>query len=53
MSNFLIWQGAYSEYYATPTYWPDFDKDQLRKAIAEYHQRTRRFGKTDEQLKEE
>ena len=53
VSNFLIWQGAYSEYYATPTYWPDFDKNELRKAIAEYNQRTRRFGKTDEQLDKE
>jgi undecaprenyl diphosphate synthase len=50
VSNFLIWQGAYSEYYVTPTYWPDFSKDELRKAIDEYNRRTRRFGMTDEQL---
>jgi undecaprenyl diphosphate synthase len=50
VSNFLIWQGAYSEYYFTPTYWPDFDKDELRKAIDEYNRRTRRFGMTDEQV---
>jgi undecaprenyl diphosphate synthase len=50
VSNFLIWQGAYSELYVTPVYWPDFDKGELRKAIDEYNHRTRRFGKTDEQL---
>lgn len=50
VSNFLIWQGAYSEYYATPTYWPDFDETELRHALNEYSQRKRRFGKTDEQL---
>jgi undecaprenyl diphosphate synthase len=50
VSNFLIWQGAYSEYYATPTYWPDFNEDELRKALLEYGGRRRRFGMTDEQL---
>ncbi len=50
VSNFLIWQGAYSEYYATPTYWPDFDETELKRAIAAYGQRKRRFGLTDEQL---
>lgn len=50
ISNFLIWQAAYAEYYFTPVYWPDFDKDQLHKAIDEYGRRTRRFGQTDEQL---
>jgi undecaprenyl diphosphate synthase len=50
VSNFLIWQGAYSEYYVTPTYWPDFNKEELRKAIEEYNHRTRRFGMTDDQL---
>ncbi len=44
VSNFLIWQGAYSEYYITPTYWPDFDKEQLRLALEEYSRRHRRFG---------
>ncbi|MGB9674193.1 MAG: isoprenyl transferase [Anaerolineales bacterium] len=43
-SNFLIWQGAYSEWYFTPTYWPDFDKEELRKALFEYSRRERRFG---------
>jgi undecaprenyl diphosphate synthase len=50
ISNFLIWQAAYAEYYVTPTYWPDFDKDELRKALIEYSMRKRRFGRTDEQI---
>ncbi len=50
-SNFLIWQAAYAEYYFTPTYWPDFDREQLLEALWEYSRRTRRFGKTDEQVK--
>jgi len=50
VSNFLIWQGAYSELYSTPTYWPDFNEEELRRALAEYGQRKRRFGKTDEQI---
>ena len=50
ISNFLIWQGAYSEYYATPTYWPDFDETELKRALIAYGQRKRRFGMTDEQL---
>lgn len=49
-SNFLVWQGTYSEYYFTPVYWPDFDKEQLREALVEYSRRTRRFGQIDEQL---
>jgi undecaprenyl diphosphate synthase len=44
VSNFLIWQGAYAEYYVTPTYWPDFDREELRKALFSYSQRQRRFG---------
>ena len=44
VSNFLIWQGAYSEWYFTNTLWPDFDKRELQKAIASYGQRERRFG---------
>jgi undecaprenyl diphosphate synthase len=43
-SNFLIWQGAYAEWYFTPTYWPDFGKEELRKAIDEFNQRDRRYG---------
>jgi undecaprenyl diphosphate synthase len=44
-SNFLIWQGAYSEWYFPPVYWPDFDKEQLRLAIEEYGHRERRYGR--------
>lgn len=44
VSNFLIWQGAYAEWYVTPTYWPDFDKAELRKALDTYSQRDRRYG---------
>jgi undecaprenyl diphosphate synthase len=50
LSNFLVWQGTYAEYYFTPVYWPDFDRDELLKALVEYSNRTRRFGKTDEQI---
>ncbi|MDO9121856.1 MAG: isoprenyl transferase [Anaerolineaceae bacterium] len=45
LSNFLIWQSAYSEWYATATLWPDFNKEELQKAIDAYGQRKRRFGK--------
>jgi len=44
VSNFLIWQGAYSEYYVTPTYWPDFDRAELELALEHYARRERRFG---------
>lgn len=44
ISNFLIWQGAYAELYVTPTLWPDFDKDELYKALEDYNRRERRFG---------
>lgn len=44
LSNFLLWQASYAEYYATPTFWPDFDKDELAKAIAYFARRERRFG---------
>lgn len=44
LSNFLMWQSAYSELYFTPTLWPDFDKDSLREAIEAYAGRNRRFG---------
>lgn len=46
-SNFLIWQGAYSEWYFTPTYWPDFDKDALLQALHEFSSRDRRYGGVD------
>lgn len=45
ISNFLIWQSAYSEWYVTNAYWPDFDKEELRKALLDYGQRERRFGR--------
>jgi len=45
VSNFLLWQVAYTELYVTPVLWPDFSKDDLIKAIAAYHSRQRRFGK--------
>jgi undecaprenyl diphosphate synthase len=48
LSNFLIWQAAYAEYYATPTFWPDFDEAELAAALVEYSQRERRFGKVPE-----
>ena len=44
MSNFLLWQGAYAEYYSTPVYWPDFDKDELYTALKTFSQRDRRYG---------
>ncbi len=44
-SNFLIWQGAYSEWFFPPTYWPDFDREQLRLALEEYGHRERRYGR--------
>ncbi len=46
-SNFLIWQGAYAEWYFTPIFWPDFGKEELRTAIEEYIQRDRRFGQVN------
>ncbi len=51
LSNFLLWQLAYSELYFTKTLWPDFRKKDLAEAIKDYQQRERRFGKTGEQLK--
>lgn len=45
ISNFLIWQAAYSEWYVTPTYWPDFDKEEYRRALETFVQRDRRYGK--------
>ncbi|QNL22135.1 isoprenyl transferase [Hyphobacterium sp. CCMP332] len=51
ISNFLLWQLAYSELYFTNTLWPDFRKKHLYEALIEYQQRERRFGKTSEQLK--
>ena len=45
LSNFVLWQGAYSELYFSPKYWPDFNEQDLDAALAEYAQRQRRFGK--------
>jgi undecaprenyl diphosphate synthase len=50
ISNFLLWQLAYTEFYFTDLLWPDFDADALREAIDSYRQRERRFGRTSEQL---
>ena len=50
ISNFLLWQIAYTELFITPTLWPDFRKEHLYEAIWSYQQRERRFGKTSEQL---
>ncbi len=47
LSNFLIWQSAYAEYYSTTTLWPDFDKEELFKALLAFSQRHRRFGKLE------
>ncbi|MBI5651737.1 MAG: di-trans,poly-cis-decaprenylcistransferase [Chloroflexi bacterium] len=47
LSNFLIWQSAYAEYYTTPTLWPDFDKSELYNALLAFSQRQRRFGKLE------
>lgn len=44
LSNFLLWQASYSEYYSTPVFWPDFDRDELYKAIQHFARRERRFG---------
>jgi undecaprenyl diphosphate synthase len=51
VSNFLLLQGAYAEYYAADVYWPDFDKEQFRLALERFGQRERRFGLVSEQVK--
>ena len=51
ISNFLLWQLAYTELYFTETLWPDFDAAALDQAIASYRSRERRFGRTSEQLR--
>lgn len=53
ISNYLLWQIAYSELYFCDTYWPDFDETELHKAIESYQKRQRRFGKTEAQVEEE
>lgn len=52
ISNFLLWQLAYSEFYFTDKFWPDFGKEDLYQAIVDYQSRERRFGKTSEQITE-
>jgi len=52
ISNFLLWQSAYTEIYFTPVLWPDFDKQSLDQAIAAFQSRERRFGRTSEQVKD-
>ena len=47
LSNFLLWQSAYSEYYCTPAFWPDFDQEELRMALKAYSRRRRRFGRIE------
>lgn len=53
ISNYLLWQIAYSELYFCDTYWPDFDEAELHKAIESYQSRQRRFGKTEAQVEED
>ena len=53
VSNYLLWQIAYSELYFCDTYWPDFNEESLHEAIANYQSRQRRFGKTEAQVEEE
>ena len=53
LSNFLLWQAAYSEFYFTEVLWPDFDNEELCKAVYEYQRRQRRYGLTGEQVTKE
>ena len=53
VSNFLLWQMAYTELYFTDKFWPDFDRAALDEAIVSYHERERRFGRTSEQLSQQ
>lgn len=50
LSNFLLWQAAYSEFYFTPCLWPDFDEVEFLQAVQDFQKRQRRFGKTGEQV---
>ncbi len=50
ISNFMLWEMAYGEFYFTDAYWPEFDKESFYKAIIDYQKRERRFGKTSEQI---
>ncbi len=53
ISNYLLWQCAYSEFYFTDVYWPDFNREEFYKALYAYQHRQRRFGKTGEQVMNE
>lgn len=53
ISNYLLWQCAYTEFYFCDTFWPDFKEECLHQAVADFQQRQRRFGKTGEQVEEE
>ena len=53
ISNFLLWQCAYTEFYFTDTLWPDFRKNEFRLALEEFSSRQRRFGKTGDQITQE
>ncbi|MEJ2042165.1 MAG: polyprenyl diphosphate synthase [Reinekea sp.] len=53
ISNFLLWQMAYTEFYFTPEFWPDFNKESLFNAFSAFSSRVRRYGRTDEQLAQE
>jgi undecaprenyl diphosphate synthase len=51
ISNFMLWQLAYTEFYFSPLFWPDFQREELYQAIIAFQERERRFGKTSEQVK--
>jgi undecaprenyl diphosphate synthase len=50
ISNFMLWEMAYGEFYFTDIYWPEFDQEAFYKAIIDYQKRERRFGKTSDQI---
>ncbi len=52
ISNFMLWQTAYAEFYFSDVLWPDFKEEEYKKALDAFASRTRRFGRTDDQLKE-
>ncbi len=52
VSNFLLWQIAYAELFVTPTFWPDFSKEDFCRIILDFQSRERRFGLTSEQINE-
>ena len=53
ISNFMLWQLAYAEFYFSDLYWPDFGSDQMLLALSAYQNRKRRFGQTDDQLEQQ